>query len=96
MVDKSLIDLSWDDFDEQRDPRPAGNQFDAVVDRAISRRGFLGGALAFGSGAAVFGTGLLSSTTASRAAVTGPPSLLGPSPDMSMTRRNPVKLFAAK
>ena len=68
MVDKSLIDLSWDDFDEQRDPRPAGNQFDAVVDRAISRRGFLGGALAFGSGAAVFGTGLLSSTTASRAA----------------------------
>ena len=33
MVDKSLIDLSWDDFDEQRDPRPAGNQFDAVVDR---------------------------------------------------------------
>ena len=43
MVDKSLIDLSWDDFDEQRDPRPAGNQFDAVVDRAISRRGFLGG-----------------------------------------------------
>lgn len=68
MADKSLIDLSWDDFDEHRDPRPEGNDFDKVVDRAVSRRGFLGGALAFGSGAAVFGTGLLSSTTASRAA----------------------------
>ncbi|NIZ15590.1 PhoX family phosphatase [Phaeobacter sp. HF9A] len=67
MADKSLIDLSWDDFDEHRDPRPDANQFDAVVERAISRRGFLGGALAFGSGAAVFGTGLMSSTTASRA-----------------------------
>ncbi|OIQ28626.1 MAG: transcriptional initiation protein Tat [Alphaproteobacteria bacterium MedPE-SWcel] len=68
MVDKTLIDLSWDDFDEHRDPRPAETQFDQVVERAISRRGFLGGALAFGSGAAVFGTGLMSSTTASRAA----------------------------
>ena len=68
MVDKTLIDLSWDDFDEHRDPRPDENQFDAVVERAVSRRGFLGGALAFGSGAAVFGTGLMSSTTASRAA----------------------------
>ncbi|TNJ41166.1 PhoX family phosphatase [Phaeobacter sp. B1627] len=68
MVDKTLIDLSWDDFDEHRDPRPEGNEFDQVVDRAISRRGFLGGTLAFGSGAAVFGAGLMSSTTAARAA----------------------------
>jgi hypothetical protein len=67
MADKSLTDLSWDDFDEARDPRPAESQFDQVVDRAVSRRGFLGGALAFGSGAAVFGTGLMSSTTAARA-----------------------------
>ncbi len=67
MSDKNLVDLSWDDFDEHRDPRPDENQFDAVVDRAVSRRGFLGGALAFGSGAAVFGTGLFSSTTAARA-----------------------------
>ncbi|MFW2589491.1 PhoX family protein [Sagittula sp. SSi028] len=71
MTDKTLIDLSWDDFDEHRDPRPDSNEFDAVVERAVSRRGFLGGALAFGSGAAVFGTGLLSSTTASRAAAHG-------------------------
>ena len=67
MDDTSHIDLSWDDFDEMRDPRPDTNQFDAVVDRAVSRRGFLGGALAFGSGAAVFGTGLFSTTTAARA-----------------------------
>ncbi|MGH1446564.1 MAG: PhoX family protein [Cognatishimia sp.] len=68
MVDQSLTDLSWDDFDEHRDPRPEGNQFDEIVDKAISRRGFLGGALAFGSGAAVFGTGLFNSTTAAQAA----------------------------
>lgn len=67
MVDKSTIDLSWDEFDEHRDPRPAENQFDQVVERAISRRGFLGGALAFGSAAAVFGTGLMSSTSMARA-----------------------------
>ncbi len=68
MTDTSLTDLSWDDFDEHRDPRPVENQFDAVVERAVSRRGFLGGALAFGSGAAVFGSGLLSSTSMSQAA----------------------------
>ncbi|WP_343504942.1 PhoX family protein [Alloyangia pacifica] len=62
-----IIDLSWDDFDELRDPRPEGNGFDQVVERAISRRGFLGGVLAFGSGATVFGSGLLSSATSARA-----------------------------
>ncbi|GAA4227342.1 hypothetical protein GGQ68_004303 [Sagittula marina] len=72
MTDKTLIDLSWDEFDEHRDPRPDTNDFDAVVERAVSRRGFLGGALAFGSGAAVFGTaGLLGSTTAARAEAHG-------------------------
>lgn len=60
-------DLSWDEFDELRDPRPARNQFDDVVERAISRRGFLGGALAFGSGAAVFGSAFLKSTTSATA-----------------------------
>ena len=62
-----IIDLSWDDFDELRDPRPEDNGFDQVVERAISRRGFLGGVLAFGSGATVFGSGLLSSATSARA-----------------------------
>lgn len=59
--------LSWDEFDELRDPRPDSNDFDAVVERAVSRRGFLGGALAFGSGAAVMGTGLFGSATSARA-----------------------------
>ena len=34
---------------------------DAVVDAAMSRRGFLGGVVAFGSGAAVMGTTFLAS-----------------------------------
>ncbi len=57
-------ELSFDDEDELKFPRPAKHGFDDVVERAVSRRGFLGGALAFGSGAAVMGTGLLSSTSA--------------------------------
>lgn len=65
MKDIDTSDLSWDDWDELKSPRAVENQFDAVVDRAVSRRGFLGGALAFGSGAVVMGTGLLNSTTAS-------------------------------
>lgn len=68
MVDKTLSDLSWDDFDEARDPRSPASDFDAVVDAAISRRGFLGGVLAFGSGATVFGTGLLGSAGTAAAA----------------------------
>ncbi|WP_421705059.1 PhoX family protein [Aliiroseovarius sp.] len=62
-----LTEISWDDYDELRDPRPDSNDFDAVVDRAISRRGFLGGALAFGSGAAVFGSTMLTPTPAQAA-----------------------------
>jgi uncharacterized protein len=67
MTPHSTVDLSWDEFDELRNPRPAATGFDAVVDRAISRRGFLGGVLAFGSGAAVFGSAMLSQTTSARA-----------------------------
>ncbi|QPM91134.1 PhoX family protein [Pseudooceanicola algae] len=55
---KKTVNLSWDAFDELRSPRPETNDFDKVVERAISRRGFLGGALAIGSGAAVFGSSL--------------------------------------
>ncbi len=67
MNKQDIANLSWDEYDELRDPRPDNNAFDAVVERAVSRRGFLGGALAFGSGAAVMGTGLFSSATWARA-----------------------------
>ena len=58
--------LSFDEFDERRDPRPDVQEFDRVVASAISRRGFLG-VLAVGSGAAAFGTGTLLSTLGSAA-----------------------------
>ncbi len=64
-----LSHLSADDWDEAKFPRPAGNDFDAVVERALNRRGFLRGVLAFGSGAAALSTGLggLLTTTSARA-----------------------------
>ncbi len=57
-------DVSADEWDELTFPRPEENEFDRVVERAITRRGFLGGVLAFGSGAAAMGPGLLSGTAA--------------------------------
>ncbi len=45
--------LSFDQFDEIVNPRPEECDFDRVVEAAISRRGFLGGVLAFGSVAAL-------------------------------------------
>ncbi|SMX22307.1 PhoX family protein [Boseongicola aestuarii] len=85
MVDKTLSDLSWDDFDEARDPRSPANDFDAVVDAAISRRGFLGGVLAFGSGATVFGSGLFGSAgTASAAAHAFPFTPIGIATDFEV------------
>ena len=64
MKDSETYDLSWDDWDELQRPAPATTDFDTVVDAAISRRGFLTGVLAYGSGAAVMGTGLFSATSA--------------------------------
>ena len=42
-------ELSFDDFDEALNPRPEACDFDTVVERALSRRGFMGGVLALGS-----------------------------------------------
>ncbi len=67
MKDVDTYDLSWDDWDELQSPRPEENGFDAVVEAAISRRGFMSGVLAFGSGAAVMGTSTLLSTTSAKA-----------------------------
>jgi uncharacterized protein len=52
---QSLMHLSFDAYDEVKNPRPAVQEFDHVVARALSRRGFLG-VLAMGSAAAAMGT----------------------------------------
>ncbi len=49
MSDTEKRDLTFDEFDEIVDPRPEETDFDRIVDTAISRRGLMGGALAFGS-----------------------------------------------
>ncbi|MDU8911963.1 PhoX family phosphatase [Aestuariicoccus sp. MJ-SS9] len=67
MKDTDIADLSWDDWDELNDPRPEETDFDRVVQSAVSRRGFLGGLMAFGSGAAVMGTAQLLGTTSAQA-----------------------------
>ncbi|WP_281684174.1 PhoX family protein, partial [Thalassobaculum salexigens] len=51
--------LSFDDWDELRSPRPAVTDFDTVVDRAMSRRGFLGGIAMLGGAAFLMGTSAL-------------------------------------
>jgi uncharacterized protein len=56
--------MSWDEMDEVRRPAPASVGFDEVVNAALSRRGFLSGLVAFGSGAAAMG---LLGTTSARA-----------------------------
>ncbi|MEM1039883.1 MAG: PhoX family phosphatase [Pseudomonadota bacterium] len=58
-----IEDMSFDDYDEIVNPKPEENDFDAVVDAAISRRGFLG-VLAMGSVAALAGTTALTAPAA--------------------------------
>src|SRR6056297_2217683 len=64
LKDIDTTKMSADEWDELNFPRPEVQEFDRVVEHAISRRGFLGGVLAFGSGAAVMSSGLLNATTA--------------------------------
>jgi uncharacterized protein len=47
---------SFDEFDEEINPPPEVTDFDRVMDEALSRRGFLGGVMAFGAGSFVLGT----------------------------------------
>ncbi|MET1412282.1 PhoX family phosphatase [Roseibium sp. HPY-6] len=56
MKDNENHTLSFDEFDEVMNPRPEENDFDRIVESALSRRGFMGGVLAFGSFAALGGT----------------------------------------
>lgn len=64
MKDLEQHAMSPDDWDELHFPRPDANGFDDVVEAAISRRGFMNGVVAFGSGAAVMGTSMLSADAA--------------------------------
>ena len=57
-------ELSSDEFDEIHYPRPLETDFGRLVDRAVSRRGFLGGGVAFGAAAFVAGAGALRPFTA--------------------------------
>lgn len=57
MHDLDVLSLSADEWDELHDPRPEECDFDRVVALAMSRRGFLSGLVAFGSGAAAMGLG---------------------------------------
>lgn len=64
MKDIEQHQMSPDDWDEMNFPRAQVQGFDDVVEAAISRRGFVSGVLAFGSGAAVMGTSMLKGTSA--------------------------------
>ena len=53
-------DLSFDEWDDVHSPRPEVCDFDVIVEKALSRRGFLGGVAAFGATAFLMGTSALS------------------------------------
>ncbi|WP_051284894.1 PhoX family protein [Nisaea denitrificans] len=52
-------DLSFDDWDDVNSPRPELCDFDHVVDKAMSRRGFLGALTVFGASSFLMGTSAL-------------------------------------
>ncbi len=54
-----MSELSFDEFDEIHYPRPLETDFGRLAERAVSRRGFLGGSVAFGAAAFVASAGAL-------------------------------------
>ena len=48
LQNNALEECSFDEFDETLYPRPEETDFNRVVEDALSRRGFLGGAISFG------------------------------------------------
>ncbi|MEM7258117.1 MAG: PhoX family phosphatase [Pseudomonadota bacterium] len=50
-------DLSFDDFDEAVNPKPEENDFDRILERALTRRGMLKGIMACGSCATISSLG---------------------------------------
>ena len=57
-------ELSCEEFDEIHHPRPMETDFGRLVEKEISRRGFLGAGIAFGASAFVAGAGVLRPSTA--------------------------------
>ncbi|MGI9365510.1 MAG: PhoX family protein [Rhizobiaceae bacterium] len=68
MSDANADDLSFDEFDETINPKSDENDFDTVVEKALSRRGFLSGTIAFGGVAMLAGTSVLVPATKAAAA----------------------------
>lgn len=64
----NTTDLSFDEYDELVSPRPEETAFDAIVEQAMSRRGFLG-VMAAGAGTFVMGTSAFPSFAAGHSAL---------------------------
>ena len=71
MTETRITRLSFDAHDEAVNPPPATTDFEQIVERATSRRGFLGGAVAFGATAFVLGTTALTARPARAASRLG-------------------------
>jgi hypothetical protein len=67
MKDEHRKPMSFDARDEKVRPAPETVDFDRIVEASFSRRRFLGGVVAFGSGAAALGLGTLMQTTSAQA-----------------------------
>lgn len=63
--------ISFDEFDEIRNPRPEQTDFARIADSVLSRRNFLGGTVAVGAGAYALTSGLAKSAAASTATGVG-------------------------
>ena len=63
--------ISFDEFDEIRNPRPEQTDFSRITDSVMSRRNFLGGTVAVGAGAYALTSGLAESAAASTATRVG-------------------------
>lgn len=64
MAENEKTSLSFGEFDEQHNLRPENCDFDGVVERAMSRRRFLGGTLVMSTAAFVMGTTALTPSPA--------------------------------
>jgi len=66
---KNIDDITFDDIDDIINPKPDENDFDQVVETALSRRGFMSGVLAFGGAAMLGATATFTPSKANAAAL---------------------------